>query len=287
MNSEKVNKSFARQVKYPRMSVVLSMTAANAVLYWIFSYLTSSITLLGIAQFRPAVVIPALFATLFGPWVGGVGAAVGTFINSFFVPTGPALSLVAGVPGNFAAFYLLGFLTHRKFSWGRVYLASIIALFVGNLVAAIGVAFFFMFVNPIWATLSLEQIVTIVIVFVGWWIITMFPFIAVIYPFLIRAVSYAAPQFVPSSIVSHTLRREVKSNGFVIAFFAAGIIFLITYAVLLLPPLGASLESVLKSALIAEVMKLIYLISGSTFLIISGVVMAYQAYRVRITLYGE
>jgi hypothetical protein len=46
----------------------------NAVIYALFSFAAAYIqSPWGAGQFRPAVVIPALFATVFGPMSGGVG----------------------------------------------------------------------------------------------------------------------------------------------------------------------------------------------------------------------
>ena len=62
-------------------SLDVAQCAMCAVLYAMGSYLTAYISSpWGSGQFRPAVVIPAVFSTLFRPVVGGVGAAVGTLI---------------------------------------------------------------------------------------------------------------------------------------------------------------------------------------------------------------
>ncbi|MEM1766962.1 MAG: ECF transporter S component, partial [Candidatus Bathyarchaeia archaeon] len=60
----------------------VSALAINAALYAVGSYATAYIQTPWLVQLRPAVVIPAVFAVLFGPIVGGLGAALGTFIAS-------------------------------------------------------------------------------------------------------------------------------------------------------------------------------------------------------------
>lgn len=68
-------------MKIERESVKLTATVSCAVLYAVGCYITSYIVSpWGVGQFRPAVVIPSLFAVVFGPWPAGVGAALGTFI---------------------------------------------------------------------------------------------------------------------------------------------------------------------------------------------------------------
>ena len=59
-------------------------------------------------------VVPAVFAVLFGPWVGGIGAALGIFVRDIFVHWKPLLSLIAGVTSNFIRFFLIGYFAHKK-----------------------------------------------------------------------------------------------------------------------------------------------------------------------------
>ena len=86
-----------------------------AALYAAFGILTANFTFLGIG-FLPAVVIPAVFAVLYGPWVGGISGAIGIFIRDMFVHGNAALSLAAGVPPNFILFFLIGYIAHRNIS---------------------------------------------------------------------------------------------------------------------------------------------------------------------------
>jgi hypothetical protein len=63
----------------------------------------------GFGQFRPAVIVPAFFAVIYGPIPAGIGAALGTLIadsvkHGYLYPG----SLIAAVPGNFLGFYLFG-----------------------------------------------------------------------------------------------------------------------------------------------------------------------------------
>ena len=65
-------------------------------------------------RFWPQVFAPAVFAILFGPWVGGVGAAIGIFLADVIYGHHDALlSFLVGVPSNFIGFYIIGWLTHH------------------------------------------------------------------------------------------------------------------------------------------------------------------------------
>jgi uncharacterized membrane protein len=97
-----------------------------AALYAVVGRMTDlGLTFMGVA-FWPAVVIPAIFAVLFGPWVGGLGGAIGIFIRDVLFHGNAALSLAAGVPPNFILFFLIGYLAHRNIDGKK--LAATIAL---------------------------------------------------------------------------------------------------------------------------------------------------------------
>lgn len=96
--------------------------ALNAGLYaatgYIFYYIVPlTAPILGLVRFWPNVVFPAVFAVMFGPWVGGIGAAVGIFISDMLIHGNPILSLMAGVTSNFAMFALIGYIANKKVDW--------------------------------------------------------------------------------------------------------------------------------------------------------------------------
>jgi hypothetical protein len=100
----------------------IAATALNAGLYaafgLIFFYvLPLTAPGLGLVRFWPQVIIPAVFAALFGPWVGGVGAAMGIFISDMLIHGNPILSLMAGVTSNFVGFALIGYITKKNIEW--------------------------------------------------------------------------------------------------------------------------------------------------------------------------
>ena len=81
-----------------------------AVLYAVGSALTGYISSpWGRGQFRPAVVIPGVYAVIFGPLPAALGAALGTLVwdsakhMQLYIP-----SLLGAAPGNFIGFYIFG-----------------------------------------------------------------------------------------------------------------------------------------------------------------------------------
>jgi hypothetical protein len=106
-----------------------------AALYAVVGRLTAGVTFLGVGLL-PAVVIPAIFAVLYGPWVGGIGGAIGIFIRDMFVHGNAVLSLAAGVPPNFILFFLIGYLSHREINLKKTLIGVVIAA-IGLLVPTI------------------------------------------------------------------------------------------------------------------------------------------------------
>ena len=93
----------------------VAMASLNAALYAATGALWTliPITLFGV-RFWPQVFVPGAFAVLFGPWVGGVGAAVGIFIADVVYGHHDALlSLFVGVPSNLVGFAVLGYLSRK------------------------------------------------------------------------------------------------------------------------------------------------------------------------------
>jgi hypothetical protein len=95
-------------------------------------------------RFWPQVIIPAVFAALFGSWVGGLGAGIGIFISDMLIHGNALLSLMAGVPSNFVCFALIGYLTKENTRW-RAYLFAF-----GILTAALVYLMNFIFVPALY-----------------------------------------------------------------------------------------------------------------------------------------
>jgi hypothetical protein len=113
----------------------LTAIAVCSALYAVFGWATSGFTFFGIG-FLPAVLIPSVFAVLYGPWVGGASGAIGIFIRDMLVHGNPALSLLAGVPANFVLFFLIGYISTKNISLKQALTCVSLAI-VGLLVPAI------------------------------------------------------------------------------------------------------------------------------------------------------
>jgi uncharacterized membrane protein len=107
-------------------SLEVAMIGICAALYAVIGLLTSFGLSLGGVAFWPAVVIPSIFAVLFGPWVGGIGAAIGIFIRDMMYHGDPLLSLSAGVTSNFAMCFLLGYISRTNLDRKKLSLSVII-----------------------------------------------------------------------------------------------------------------------------------------------------------------
>lgn len=99
------------------LSLQLVMTAMNAAVYAGIGALWTAFPLLifGV-RFWPQVFVPAIFSVLFGPWVGGIGAAIGIFLADVIYGHHDALlSFLVGVPSNFLGFFVIGWLTRKSY----------------------------------------------------------------------------------------------------------------------------------------------------------------------------
>jgi uncharacterized membrane protein len=112
----------------------VAMAAICAALYALIGRLTDlGITFGGVA-FWPAAVIPAVFSVLFGPWVGGTGAAIGIFIRDMLFHGDALLSLSAGVTANFAGGFLIGYFARKSPDWKKISTS----IFIGSVTIVAG-----------------------------------------------------------------------------------------------------------------------------------------------------
>lgn len=211
------------------VSLEVAQSATCAVLYAMGFYLTAyTSSPWGSGQFRPAVVIPAIFATLFGPFVGGIGAALGTLVADS-VKHGELYvrSLVSAVPGNFIGFYLFGWLMRRRFSWENFVKTSQVTLFISNVIVAFLYVFYRVFVDGSYPVAFADAWIYISLGLVAWWYVTMLPFVLLLGPPLIRAVASAFPGLVSEQIRSSNVRSEVLRRSFSVAMIVPGVMMLL------------------------------------------------------------
>ena len=212
-----------------RPSVKLMITVMCATLYAVGSYMTAYIpSPWGFGQFRPAVVIPAFFAVVFGPQPAAVGVALGTLLvdsikHGYIYPG----SLIAAVPGNFLGFYLIGWFLWRKFSWSRFILISNIGLLVANIV----VAFLYVFAYKVlyqsqYIGTSVSVLVALALGLTLFWFVTMLPFVLLITPTLIQVAVNTFPSFVSPDLIE-ALGRKVPGNELGVSMLGPGVILLV------------------------------------------------------------
>jgi hypothetical protein len=252
------------------MSVALTSICAS--LYALGSYATSYIeSPWGTGQFRPAVVIPAVFAILFGPIPGGVGAAVGTLLADSFKHGQLYLkSLLAAVPGNFLGFYVLGHYLHAKFTWTRYVAVSIITLlFVNFIVAVLAV--------PLWTAIFLPEafskLSTVSWGFIAlgltlWWFSSMLPFQLLAGPPIIRSACKAFPSLLSESVVKATVGKEIPRLTFAFALIVPGISLILIGLATALTPLGSLMSPAFGSGIAQQltltlVQLMFYLMGGA------------------------
>jgi len=252
-------------------SLEVAASATCAVLYAMGSYLTAYISSpWGSGQFRPAVVIPSIFSTLFGPLAGGVGAAVGTLIvdsakhGQIYIR-----SLVSSVPGNFVGFYLFGWIIKRKFSWENFIKASQVTLLISNIIVAFLYVYFRAFVDVSYPVAFREAWIYVSLGLVAWWYVTMLPFVLLLGPPLIRSVASAFPGLVSEEIRSSTLKGEVPRRSFSMAMVVPGsLMLLIGIAITLGDPGQIVTLNLAPSPLILAGMQVMFLASGALLLIL-------------------
>jgi len=112
------------------------MIGICAALYTVVGRLTDLGVTVGGVAFWPAAVIPAIFAFLFGPWVGGFGAAIGIFVRDMLFHGDPLLSLAAGVSANFVGFFIIGYVSRSNLDWKKI--GTSITL--GSIIIAVGLS---------------------------------------------------------------------------------------------------------------------------------------------------
>ena len=141
-------------------SLRLVTTAINAALYAGVGALWTvlPLTVFGV-RFWPQVFIPAVFSAIFGPWVGGVGAAIGIFIADVLYGHHDALlSMLVGVPSNFVGFFVIGWLTHRSFSAAAKRVLLLVSLLFPVVLSTYGV-----YIVSVGNTLSSPQVLVAVV----------------------------------------------------------------------------------------------------------------------------
>jgi len=205
------------------------ITVMCAALYAVGSYMTAYIpSPWGFGQFRPAVVIPAFFAVVFGPIPAGVGAALGTLLadsikHGYLYPG----SLIAAVPGNFIGFYLIGWFLWRRFSWNKFIIISNIGLLVANLIVAVLYVFAYkvLYQNQ-YLGIPGDALAAVAAGLTLFWFVTMLPFVLLITPPLIQAAVRAFPSLAHPDLVE-ALGRKIPGRELGVSMLGPGAVLLV------------------------------------------------------------
>ncbi|TLX99881.1 MAG: hypothetical protein E6K90_05410, partial [Thaumarchaeota archaeon] len=185
MTAPKIERSITTYV------VAMALTAA---LYAVAKGLTSfALTPFGVGQLLIFIFVPAFFAVVSPTLAVAIGAGLGTFLGDvlFLTPAGstnPALSLVAGVPANFFAFFLFGWFVKRYRSWPAFVAATVSFVTLGNLIAATSLVLFgAALFTPVNYLITNFTPPALILGFTVFWTSTMIPAILIMVPILVRA----------------------------------------------------------------------------------------------------
>lgn len=216
----------------------VASTGVCAALYAIGSITTAYVVSpFGRGQFRPSVLIPALFAIAYGPEVGGLGAAMGTLMadslkhGTLYIP-----SLLAAVPGNFVGFYLLGKILEKKFGWSKFAIASQISLFAGNAVVAYLYAWVISFLGFLPPTLTSYELFLLGTSLTLWFFITEYPFVLLLSPPLLKILASCSVQE-----LNERLKDPSERPSWLVSLSLPGIVFLGISAIILMTPASSAL----------------------------------------------
>ena len=259
--------------EYRSRALIVALISVNASLYAVAIAVTSPIpTPWGVGHFRPGVVIPAFFAVVFGPVVGGVGAAIGCFLGdfalSFFGLTTPLLSLVAGVPGNLIGFFVLGWLVSKRRTLASFVVSNFVALTLGNLIAALGVVYSGFIVD--WVLLPTEVKVSIVMGLTLFWLVTMIVFVTPLVPVL---VYYVEPTLAKIGIRGVSNLKWKSGRDIVKASSIVALVLVAIYILVVFIPGGNQLfAGVVPSELLLLAASVVFL-SGAVFAALSKKIM--------------
>jgi hypothetical protein len=167
-------------------SMNVAMIGVGAALYALVGILTNmglTAPVVGVVKFWPAVVVPGVFAVLFGPWVGGISAAIGIFVSDMVQPGHGIvlLSLTVGCTSNFVGFFFIGFISRMNLKWrdililvtvgslvltgmiGHLFLINqldfgVLAIFLGVIYGSDALVIFFGLWKPEWKTYGLASV---------------------------------------------------------------------------------------------------------------------------------
>ncbi len=231
----------ARPINRARLVATAAICAA---LYAMANALTSLIsTPFGIGEFRPGIVIPVFFALVAGPIPAAIGAATGSIIGDLIslVPEGRSTVIWAiggGGIGNFVGILALGYIFEKLKNWRGFAFGTTIGLFLGNLVAAAGVVILGTLFVPIsginqFPGMSFPLATGILVGLLLFWFGTMFPFVIILIPPLIKILRPYASQLSvgrPYPEISRPPDRILWTWSIIVAFLVLAALIVALYS---------------------------------------------------------
>jgi len=194
-----------RNSPYP-LSLTLALVAMNAASYAAVGVFVSYFVPLyvggGIVRFWPPVIVPGVFAVIFGPMVGGLGAAIGIFISDMFLHGNALLSLIVGVPANFIMFYLTGLFTKRRLTMVRYLSGGVLGNAAGCLWIGMTLWAFTQYISAV-GTMGPGTSVTAGLLVAATTFLAQIPFVA----FAVPPIVYAVARVYPEMMVQSRLTR--------------------------------------------------------------------------------
>ncbi|MEA4969770.1 MAG: ECF transporter S component [Candidatus Pelethousia sp.] len=104
----------------------ISLIIVGAVLYGVGCFATMNIAI-GTVTFRPAAFIACAWGILFGPWIGGISAAIGNTFISDVLSGWFGIGGVGGFLGNFIMGFLPALMVRNAKKWAPISIWSGIA----------------------------------------------------------------------------------------------------------------------------------------------------------------
>ncbi len=238
------------------VGVKVAVMAMTAVLFALAKGLTGYVpSPWGVGELFFASFVPMYLVTVTDTLSVAVGAGLGSFIGDmiFLLPVGatnPPLALVAGVPTNFAATFLFGWIVKKYRSWPSFVTATVGALTLGNLttatlVATVGPQLF----APLSSLTSLQAMGYFALGLTAFWDTTSIPAVLILVPVLLRATSPLVGRSVIINQFPDWSKAEARSLAPLSVVYA--VIFLALGAFFFLVPWGGSITDItsIKSAI--------------------------------------
>lgn len=202
----------------------------------------------GVGQLFIASFVPIFMVSIAETFPVAIGAALGSFLGDmiFLLPAGttnPALALATGVPANFFATVLFGYVVKKYRSWPSFITATVASLTLGNLMAAgliatVGPRLF----APLSFLTSASGMALFTLGLTVFWDSTSIPAVLIIVPILLKSIS---PVVGRSSVISeYPTWSKSGSKQLAPLSLVYAVLFLILGIAFFLVPWGGSITDI-------------------------------------------